>query len=201
MEKITWDDLTIKQFDELRVQSKKIDGFDDIPKLVSIMFNRSFNELMEMTLEEYAPYRDNVLEVLQTTPKPKLERVINIDGHKYEMELNLNKMKVSQHNDYNNVFNNSPDNTALLMATIYIPQGKEYGKDYDVNELAEIFSNKMKYVYAIGASSFFLTLLKSFTKVFLTSLKKKLLKKKVRTSEEEKKLVEIEALILSGIGL
>ncbi len=207
---MTWEDITIKQFNKLtkvvETHQKNADS-DQITyavELVSACTNKSVQECLDMPFNELKHFCDD-LSFMEDKPKGRLNPSVTINGTTYVVSLKVKDITTAQYIDYTETLKNDPENIALMCAIFCIPKGHAYNEGYDVMELAQEFYEHFKIVDAIGISFFFTKLLQSYVRVTLSFLKRKLKKQmklykknKTNLQEIQKMQQSIEALESAG---
>lgn len=72
---------------------------------------------------------------------------IKIDGQKYVITPDLNKLSVAAYADFQFYMKNRDENMGLILTCFIVPIGKDYGDGYDVQELAQLFENSLSIVF------------------------------------------------------
>lgn len=201
---MNWNDITIKQYKGIAALSPNdYDELTYIAKLLAIVTNKTEEEILNTPVDDFKS-ESKKLDFLNDNPKPRLpEKKYTVNGKTYIFTPNASKMTAGQYIDYTTTLNNDPENFAFLCAILLIPEGKTYGEDYDVNELAQEFNEHFKMVDVIGISFFFREALKALTKVTLTYLTKKL-RKEMKKEKNPERIKAIETAInqikTNGLG-
>lgn len=124
----------------------------------------------------------------------------NIAGRDYEIELNPNKMSVSQYLDFQTFIKEPNKHIANLLACFLIPKGEKYG-DSDPLENAEYLENNCSYAICQDINFFFLKLLETFihnTRESLEKQMKKLVRKEKNPTVKKQILKQIIKLKMSS---
>lgn len=196
-----WENITIKKYRQI----------EDILKGREINLETCISLLavIEGNSEEYyydIPYKDlhsRIMSIgtLNNVPESKVYKSYTIQGRKYRLIDNISSMKTGQFIDYCNTLKSSPEDYALLISFVLIPEGKKYG-EYDAFETGRMIDEGMNIVDAIAITRFFFVLLESLQKAILQysnrMLKRMLLKQKVTRKMNKWKFIK--ALKASGAG-
>lgn len=149
---MTYYDLSIDKY----LQMKKVleecmeeDELETQVKLLCILYECSEDELLDLPLDEYKKKVSELSflsEPVQTNSK--CPKSIIIDGVTYECEYDIKKFTAGQYIDYQSLIKSNDFYSVIpnLLAVFFIPKGKDYGKDYDIMEVAE----KIRYNVSIG---------------------------------------------------
>ena len=190
---MNWNNISIKQYELISKVDMKQDPIDVMIELASIVYNIELDTLYNIPILELDKYTSK-LDFVFTKPTPTLKDSFTINDTKYVLDANINNWNTGRYIDYMRVLEQMPDRFDLIMATLYLPEGKNYG-EFDIMKSAKELKENLPITYVIGASSFFLTLLKSLTKAILSSLKKDLKKEgnmeTVKMIQKAKEIMEL----------
>lgn len=159
----SYNDLKIKDF------KRVLNG--DNP--IEILTEKPLNEVLISEMNDFssdflnAPYE----------PKMPSKRYI-FNGREYEVELNPNKMTVSQYLDFQTFVKDPNKYISNLLACFLLPKGEQYGES-DPLENAKFLEENCSYAICQDINFFFLKLLEIYihnTQESLGSRMKKLLK-------------------------
>lgn len=187
-----WEDITIKQYKEIeRISKLKIQAdFEAIDRhimILSCLQGKDGEYYYKLPITQLEREISSNLDFFKSELKPRLNNVIEVNGEKYRVDYNIRNMNGGQYMSYMIFMADNPDNYALLMTTLCIPEGaKGWGEGYDPMELVDKFEEHMPIVDVLGVCSFFSQLLKVLTLVTLSSSTKKL-KKEMKKEKDLKK--------------
>lgn len=147
---MTYYDLTIDKY--LQIKEALENAEDDLNTqvtLLSIINECTEDELLDLPLDDYKKKVED-LDFLSTPidPKPRCPKTITIDREVYEAVRDVKQFTAGQYIDYNGLIKNDDFYQVLpnILACFFIPKGKDYGKDYDIMEVAK----KIRYNVSIG---------------------------------------------------
>lgn len=179
-----WSDITVGQFYKIADITQNKDDYM-LFNLIEVIYGVDANALPVKELEKYV----KGLEFLNSECKPSTpKKHYTINGKKYDSHIDLTVMTTGQFIDYQNY---SKDNKIEQLLSVFItPEGKEYGKDYDVLE-AQKDLLQMPITDAYAIAFFFKRQFKVFCSLFLSYLKKSI---KGLKMDKQKKKEALEAL-------
>jgi len=196
----SWDDVTIKQFEQLQ-QINKEDPNADID-IVSILCGIDVETIEQLSLSNFANITSK-LSFLSVPPKPcKPSKQLLINDRVINITMGANEMTTAQFFDFRNYINATIDKkTAHLLSCFMVPDGCSYGVGYNINDFIDWINENVSVVEAQAYTNFFMLTFLSFADAFLTYSQKqmkKMLKKKKSNKEMEimmKPLKDIQLLI------
>lgn len=204
----SYNKLTIGKFIEL--QEMDYTGMSEIDiqvKIISILAEMDENSVMDLPLPEYKDLA-SATKFLSAPPKyeAKLPKKIIIEGKEFDVISDIKKMTAGQYIDYQ-TYIGLKDNKYLphILSCFVIPKGEKYGQT-NVEEIIQLFNEKMNILYALSISAFFLRKWQSLTKGtlrYLTWKMKRMMKKEKNKEVMEKMEQAISLLntIRNGVGL
>lgn len=208
----SWSDVSINQASDIQdICAMKWYGDDrDISKLIelaSIITKRPIEEFEAMKISEWSETSGDILDFMATEiPKDMAtDRGIwqhpyyELNGTKYMVTTGRDAMTTAQYIDYTTYMSTYPEDIVALMSTILIPEGKDYGKGYDMERAKADIGDYLPITRALGLCFFFTISLRSYVEVTLHySLKavkreiRKMKRMKLPTVEMEEKRAAIE---------
>lgn len=196
----SWREVSVAKFNELATISND-NPFESTVKILSILSEVPEDEIrgLSATALEDAGLNSK-LAFLSKNPIPDVPTSkMLLDGKYYNLSLYPQKWTAGQYLDYTAVLQ-MPDNKkiAKLIACFMVPEGKEYGKDYDFDEIVDTINDKMPITTAIGYANFFALQLKSFGKALEDFSARKKKKSTRRQANRSKKSQSQEASTQSG---
>ena len=122
---------------------------------------------------------------------------LKLKGNSYEVCVDLQKFSVAQYVDFQTLFpkiQESDDDYSRVLATILIPEGKKYCKDYDLEEVIADLEENLPITTANSIFYFFLTsLLSSLRATELAyTVMMKLKRMRIRSKDQKEKIKELE---------
>lgn len=182
---MTWNDLTISQFNRISgiIESGHPDDLETQIELLSVCSGKAPEYYLDMPLNKLKEEIKG-LEGLNRRKEVAVREVYNIGGRQYRLTTQLDNMKTGQYIDYTTIVRDQPQNRAMIMATLLVPKGKEYGEGYRITDVAAELENHMLWVDVEAICFFFQLLFTSYTKAKLSSLTRKL-KKEMRREKKD----------------
>ncbi|MCD8166998.1 MAG: hypothetical protein LUE93_13335 [Bacteroides sp.] len=183
---MTWKEITIKQFKQLQAILKEHEG-DNVElsvKLLSLFTGKEESYYLNLSVDDFKE-ATRALQFLHERPQELIKEKYKVNGQVYTLNVNVSKMPTAQYIDYVTTLQNQPDNYALLLAILLIPQGKEYNSGYDIPETALLFEEHFRWA-DVQAIAFFSRLLQQYTKHMLNYLKRKLAREMKKEKNPER---------------
>lgn len=175
---MTWDDITLEKF-------YKIQEFISVPdewttyNLVDLIYDV---DCQNMPLSELGKFSLDFLS--QPINKVKVNKIIDINGRKYNTNVDLTKVTVAQFIDYQNYSKmEQPKFEDLLSVLIWPVEAKDYNSGYDINVVKQDIL-QMPITVIQTLAFFFLKQIEIFTVLFLYYSKEEIMKMNL---EENKK--------------
>ena len=134
--RLCWDDVSIGQYLEMENILKK-EG-DTLSKALDLLQILTGTDYSKVPIDEYME-KVAELSCLQTdVPTIDLPNEIVLNGRKYTLKNDVDKITASQFIDYNNYIQ-SEDNDKIIkiVGTFIIPKGHIYGDGYDFDTVME----------------------------------------------------------------
>lgn len=196
-----WEDITIKQFKDIQdVLKSEEDETGLTVKLLAYLSGKEEDYFLDLPIDQFKK-EAKLLDFLNEKPSAKIKERYTVNGQVFTLNVNVSKMPTAQYIDYTSVLQNSPDNYALLLSVLLIPEGKEYNAGYDIQENARLFENSFKWVDVETIAFFFSRLLSEYTKHTISYLTRKL-KRLSRKEKNPQRAEEIQKAInhLKAVG-
>lgn len=147
---MTYYDLTIDKYLQIKEALENIeDELNAQVTLLSILNECTEDDLLDLPLAEYhKKVADLAFLSEPLNPKPNCPKTITIDDEVYEVVRDVKQFTAGQYIDYNTLIKSEDFYSVIpnILACFFIPKGKDYGKDYDIMEVA----NKIRYNVSIG---------------------------------------------------
>lgn len=195
-----WSDITLKSYQDLMFFLNSKEKMTDLDRNLEIYRILTGEDISNLELDKLQD-KLNELAFLNKTYEarvPDTEYVI--DGKKYTVQLNLNKMTAGQYIDFQNLYKDYSKNLKYLVMCFLIPKGKKYAEDYDVMELGDYLYDKIPITIVSDVMFFFAKQLEVLTKITLTSSIKMMKKQIKKEKDPEKKQALQKALDLLQNG-
>ena len=198
---MNWTDVSLRQYNDIKqiYLEPNYSDEDRIILLINILFGVDALKLKTTELNGYV----NQLKFLSTNPpKMKLKEKYKLGENWYILRRNLKDFTVAQWIDFQNFLKNGSDtdNFANLLSVFFLPEGeKEYGENYDVEQVRQDINNHLSIADASSIAAFFLTYHKASFLLFLLSTKRKIMKTSLEKTEKKKIKREMRKLIWKTI--
>jgi len=209
-----YDKLPIGKYQEIR-QAIKDDSLDELQlqsTIISILTDKTVDEVLNMPLPEYSECVRKTA-FLMTAPVFKAEcpKTINLNGVKYNVIRNIDKLTAAQYIDYQTYMKSKDpdDKLADVLSLFIIPEGKTYNEGYDIGEVAQAISDYLPISVGTGICFFFRKKQIESLNYTLTylGLMMKIWKRKVVTEEQKQLITEAEQMMkklkdlpIGGVG-
>lgn len=154
----SWDELTLKQYQEIERYYSEHEGDFKITDIIHIMTSKSVDEINSMPLE----FLELISQKLSfmTTPMEKAipSKEVEVNGERYSIH-NDEKLKVGEYVAADTILKNDSHNYAALMAILCRKDGEIYDSKFE----NEVMMNRIRMweevpaVKVMGLISFFLT--------------------------------------------
>ena len=157
-----WSDITIAEYERIVETIKSTD--DEIERLtgvISVLSGVDEDEIADMPIAEIAKIGQK-LDFLNSFDfnKNATYKSLVIDGE--TLVLSTKNMTVAQFVDFQATWSAETKDLARIISICYVPKGKTYNKDYDIEELIEKIRNNIS-IDKANSIAFFL--LKRFAKL------------------------------------
>lgn len=157
-----WSDVTIAEYERIVETIKSTD--DEIERLtgvISVLSGVDEDEIADMPIAEIARIGQK-LDFLNSFDfnKNATYKSLVIDGE--TLVLAVKDMSVAQYVDFQATWSAESKDLARIISICYVPKGKTYNKDYDIEELIDKIRNN---VSIDKANSICFFLLKRFAKL------------------------------------
>ena len=157
-----WSDVTIGEYERIVDIIKGTD--DEIERLtgvISVLSGVDEDEIADMPISEIAKIGQK-LDFLNSFDfnKNATYKSLVIDGE--TLVLAVKDMSVAQYVDFQATWSAESKDLARIISICYVPKGKTYNKDYDIEELIEKIRNNVS-IEKANSIAFFL--LKRFAKL------------------------------------
>lgn len=147
---MTYYELTIDKYLQIKeVLENAEDDLNTQVALLSIINECTEDELLDLPLPEYhKKVADLAFLSEPLNPRPNCPKTITIDKEVFESVRDVKQFTAGQYIDYNSLIKSEDFYSVLpnILACFFIPKGKDYGKDYDIMEVAK----KIRYNVSIG---------------------------------------------------
>ena len=150
-----WSDITIAEYERIVETIKSTD--DEIERLtgvISVLSGVDEDEIADMPIAEIAKIGQK-LDFLNSFDfnKNATYKSLVIDGE--TLVLSTKNMTVAQYVDFQATWSAESKDLARIISICYVPKGKTYNKDYDIEELIDKIRNNVS-IEKANSIAFFL---------------------------------------------
>lgn len=158
-----WSDITIAEYERIVDIIKGTD--DEIERLtgvISVLSNVDEDEIEDMPIAEIARIGQK-LDFLNSFDfnKNATYKTLVIDGE--TLVLSVKDMSVAQYVDFQATWSAETKDLARIISICYVPKGKKYNQDYDIEELINKIRNNVSIDKANSIGFFLLKKLNGLT--------------------------------------
>ena len=132
----SWDEVTLKQFQELQRAYNDEKKEVSIVDLISIMANKPKSEVQQLPTSFAELIMNELGFIMEQPEQEKPVPYIIIDDKKYMVNY-LEKMKTGEWVDCNMIIKDDPKNYAAMLAILCRLEGETYDDDFIANKLEE----------------------------------------------------------------
>ena len=196
---MNWNDISIKQYNDIKnlYLDTELSDEDRLILQINILFGVDALKLKTTELHKYV----NEMKFLgEKVPKMKIKNEYKLGGNVYILKKELKDFTVAQWIDWQNFLKDGSDtdNYANLLSIFFFPKGeKEYGENYDIEQVRQDINNHLSIAEAMSISSFFLLYQKISLLLFLLYTRRETLKAPLTKVEKKKVKKEFRKLIIT----
>ena len=196
---MNWNDISIKQYNDIKnlYLDTELSDEDRLILQINILFGVDALKLKTTELHKYV----NEMKFLGSKiPKMKIKKEYKLGNNTYTLKKDLRDVRVAQWIDWQNFLKDGSDtdNYANLLSIFFFPKGeKEYGENYDIEQVRQDINNHLSIAEAMSISSFFLTYRKISLLLFLLYTRRETLKAPLTKVEKKKVKKEFKKLIIT----
>ena len=176
------------------VNDESLDEVDKNVKLISLFTDIDEDIVWSCSLGEINDIVTKLGSMTMPTKYASNLKTINIDGTTYIVSQDLSKFTYAQFVDFQTYIKMGDEYLANMLACFVIPKGKKYNIDYDPNEVAKIFNEKLAINNANACTVFFSQKLLSSTDKTLDSLENTMMKMNKKEKDKTVKMKITEAI-------
>ena len=157
-----WSDVTIAEYERIvYIINSTDDEIERLTGVISVLSGVDENEIADMPIAEIARIGQK-LDFLNSFDfnKNATYKTLVIDGE--TLVLSVKDMSVAQYVDFQATWSADTKDLARIISICYVPKGKKYNQDYDIEELIEKIRNNVS-IDKANSIGFFL--LKRFAKL------------------------------------
>lgn len=176
---MTWNDITVEQYREL-VNILSVEDDYTIFNVIDYLYNVDCQNLPIKELNKF-----DVSFLKTQIPEVKLQKYYTINGTKYNSNIDLTKLTVSQFIDYQNYIKSPETKLEDVLSVFFFPEGAiYYNTDYDIIKVKEDLK-QLPITVAHSIGFFFKQQLQIFFWIFRFSLIRQV--KKIKMDKQKKK--------------
>ena len=199
---MNWNDISINQYNNIKnlYLDTELSDEDRLILQIRILFDVDPLKLKTTELHKYV----NEMKFLGSKiPKMKIKKEYQLGNNVYILKKELKDFTVAQWIDWQNFLKDGggdTDNYANLLSIFFFPKGeKEYGENYDIEQVRQDINNHLSIAEAMSISSFFLLYQKISLRLFLLYTKKQILKTPLTKEQRKKVKKEFRKLIIATL--
>lgn len=196
-----WDKIPIGKWKEI---VKVVNDDDSVIKVISIVYDLPYDNVLQMTLEELQMYARGVSFVWQGKPKRRMAKMKYVlNGHHYKTCLDFTELTTAQYIDFQQMAPESGEYPADFLSVLLVPEGHKYNDGYNIAQVRNDIRNFMTVEEALGLADFFTFWFQRLTKRLMGqySRMKKRMGKPPMTQEQERAMKTMEELLRYMYGL
>ena len=196
---MNWTELSLKKYNEIKdlYLDPDLSDEDRLILQINILFGVDALKLKTNELHKYV----NEMKFLgEKVPKMKIKNEYKLGGNVYILKKELKDFTVAQWIDWQNFLKDGSDtdNYANLLSIFFFPKGeKEYGENYDIEQVRSDINNHLSIAEAMSISSFFLLYRKMSLLRFILYTRRETLKTPLTKVEKKKVKKEFRKLIIA----
>ena len=196
----SWKDLPVVKFRQL-MDLPEGDDEERLLKMMAIVDGTTVDGIMSLPLSEFAQTRARLSFLNEYPPVIPAKRKYVLNGTTYLFTDRLPDITVSQFVDWTNT-PNTPDNMALMLSYVLVPEGYRYNEGYDRDKVRKDIDEYMGVLDARAVSGFFLGSSIRLAVSLRRSLRKtvKRLKKEGQQTEELEREISRLSEVLKAFG-
>ena len=198
---MNWTDISIKQYNDIKnlYLDTELSDEDRLILQINILFGVDALKLKTSELHKYI----NEMKFLgEKVPKMKIKNEYKLGGNVYTLKKELKDVTVAQWIDWQNFLKDGSDtdNYANLLSIFFFPKGeKEYGENYDIEQVRSDINNHLSIAEAMSISSFFLLYRKMSLLRFILYTRRETLKTPLTKEQKKKVKKEMRKLIIATL--
>lgn len=158
LKKKSWDDISIADYRKIRDLNLDTD-LSETEKgmaLLAILCDVDESEVWNLSVEDAQALLSQIKWINDFKIDDRKYRHYDINGVRYNVELDVSKMTVSQYVDFQNYSKTGTEKTAEILSCFLIPDGKKYNEGYDIAEVIKDIDNCLSFPKAQGLLFFYL---------------------------------------------
>lgn len=160
IKKKSWDCIGIAEYRKIRDLNldKDLSETEKGMALLAILCDVGENEVWNLSVSEVQGLLSQISWINDFEIDKKKYRHYDINGVRYDVELDINKMTVSQYVDFQNYSKSgvNAENMAEILSCFLIPEGKKYNEGYDIVKTVKDIDEYLSFPKAQGLLFFYL---------------------------------------------
>lgn len=190
--KFSWEDISIAEYYKLlKINDLAIE--DREPKLVALLCDVDEDDINKMDFSDFNELRSkiNTKWLKNLDVDEKKIKSIKLKNVKLVGVYSLYNFSVAQFFDMSNYSENKDTTIEQMISCLFIPEGKEYGECYDIEELQKSIRDELDIYTGLGIVNFFIGSMTKSLKNILDYLQSRTLIKNDKTMEKlDKKILD-----------
>ena len=196
---MNWTDISINQYNNIKnlYLDTELSDEDRLILQINILFGV---DALKLKTNELYKYVNEMKFLGEKVPKMKIKNEYKLGGNVYTLKKELKDVTVAQWIDWQNFLKDGSDtdNYANLLSIFFFPKGeKEYGENYDIEQVRQDINNHLSIAEAMSISSFFLLYQKTSLLLFLLYTRRETLKTPLTKEQKKKVKKEFRKLIIT----
>lgn len=184
--------LPLGIYREILQLAENKDPEDAWPEIVAKVSGRSLEEVMALTLPEYAALAGSYA-WLQDDPKPvAVRRLYDCGPFVLRLPKDVTALTASQYIDAQTLLEDPADRLPELLAIVLVPEGHIYGSGYEMEDVRAAILEHLSILDAVAIRDFFADCSRRLTRRFLTSSGKMMKMQQMRMKRNPEKLAQVE---------
>ena len=185
-----WDEVSIDLWEEIQdiLRDEETDAIDKNVKLVGLLYDIPDEDAYDKPLQEFSEMLDGIGWLGKEPKVPAPAPAYLINGTKYIVNLNPQKILTAQYIDYQSADKDMNHNLPGILACIMVPEGHTYNDGgYDMEKVKKDIRDCFRVVHALSITRFFFQQYITLTQRSLQSLTRILRKEMKKEKNPEKK--------------
>lgn len=180
-----WNEVSISLWQDIQeiLKDEYTDPIDKNVKLVGLLYDIPDEEAYDTELNEFSEMLDGIAWLGKEPIIPQPSPAYMINGVKYNVCLNQQKIKTAQYIDFKSFNTDVPKNIHLILACLLIPEGHDYNDGYDIEKVQRDILEEMRIDHALALTRFFFLQYIGLTVSSLQSLRR-ILKRQMRKTRD-----------------
>lgn len=194
----SWETMPLGIFQEINKigANENIDEDTKALMVVALLSNKTLDDIEKLSLSEATKLVAQTSFLYTPIPKIKTRKNLNLNGKKYRIMGKKEEMTAAQFINFQAIYKDINNMLPEFMSIFIIPEGYNYGDDYDMDEVIDDIRNHLSVVEALSLADFFIAVYRRLWNRTLLFLEVKMKVLSIMGKKETKKVAkETEALI------